>query len=135
MCRWTTPWPRISLRWLTRIADRIQSAWRGHAPGCRKRSRPPALASRGGDSRRLSRLTQRPPNGYSLIYPGRSAMGTAEHREPYESRGSRTDLRALGSEARICGLIGSITTRVCSPGDAATAEIPHLVERLTFASV
>ena len=33
---------------------------------------------------------------YSLI--GSYVMATAEHREPYESRGSRTDLGAPGSE-------------------------------------
>jgi len=30
---------------------------------------------------------------------GSSAMETAEHREPYESRGSRTDLGAPGGES------------------------------------
>jgi hypothetical protein len=38
---------------------------------------------------------------------GSSAMETAEHREPYESRGSRTDLGAPGGES--------------PPGDSTTA--------------
>src|SRR5712671_493129 len=40
---------------------------------------------------------------------GGSAMETAEHREPYESRGSRTDLGAPGGES--------------PPGDSTTASI------------
>src|SRR5882672_4341997 len=42
---------------------------------------------------------------------GGSAMETAEHREPYESRGSRTDLGAPGGAS--------------PPGDSTTAEILH----------
>src|ERR1700682_5548959 len=40
---------------------------------------------------------------------GSSAMETAEHREPYESRGSRTDLGAPGGES--------------PPGDSTTAAV------------
>src|SRR6516164_2822325 len=41
---------------------------------------------------------------------GSSAMETAEHREPYESRGSRTDLGAPGGES--------------PPGDSTSARVP-----------
>src|SRR6516165_8307680 len=44
---------------------------------------------------------------------GSSAMETAEHREPYESRGSRTDLGAPGGES--------------PPGDSTTAVHPYRV--------
>ena len=42
---------------------------------------------------RLRRVIQR------SLPTGSSAMETAEHREPYESRGSRTDLGAPGGES------------------------------------
>src|ERR1700720_1039002 len=42
---------------------------------------------------------------------GSSAMETAEHREPYESRGSRTDLGAPGGET--------------PPGDSTIAPVRH----------
>src|SRR6516164_8347711 len=41
---------------------------------------------------------------------GSSAMETAEHREPYESRGSRTDLGAPGGES--------------PPGDSTSRAVP-----------
>src|SRR6516162_6396248 len=41
---------------------------------------------------------------------GSSAMETAEHREPYESRGSRTDLGAPGGES--------------PPGDSTSGRVP-----------
>src|SRR6516162_1574964 len=44
---------------------------------------------------------------------GSSVMETAEHREPYESRGSRTDLGAPGGES--------------PPGDSTTAVHPYPV--------
>src|SRR5712672_4412285 len=42
---------------------------------------------------------------------GGSAMETAEHREPYESRGSRTDLGAPGGES--------------PPGDSTGRAVPN----------
>src|ERR1700736_6285270 len=42
---------------------------------------------------------------------GSSAMETAEHQEPYESRGSRTDLGAPGGES--------------PPGDSTSAAVPY----------
>src|SRR5580700_11494369 len=47
---------------------------------------------------------------------GSSAMETAEHREPYESRGSRTDLGAPGGES--------------PPGDSTWAAVRHNARRL-----
>src|SRR5215471_5017242 len=49
---------------------------------------------------------------------GSSVMETAEHREPYESRGSRTDLGAPGGESPL--------------GDSTTAEILRLSESVSF---
>src|ERR1700736_1524171 len=51
---------------------------------------------------------------------GSSAMETAEHREPYESRGSRTDLGAPGGES--------------PPGDSTNSAVPSTTEhsRSTF---
>src|ERR1700736_392041 len=51
---------------------------------------------------------------------GSSAMETAEHREPYESRGSRTDLGAPGGES--------------PPGDSTKSAVPSTTEhsRSTF---
>src|SRR4029077_16297299 len=51
---------------------------------------------------------------------GGSAMETAEHREPYESRGSRTDLGAPGGET--------------PPGDSTKPAVPSTTEhsRSTF---
>jgi hypothetical protein len=46
---------------------------------------------------------------------GSSAMETAEHREPYESRGSRTDLGAPGGES--------------PPGDSTIASVRSHDER------
>src|SRR6202011_2966124 len=45
---------------------------------------------------------------------GSSAMETAEHREPYESRGSRTDLGAPGGES--------------PPGDSTKSAVPSTTE-------
>src|SRR6266446_3917793 len=45
---------------------------------------------------------------------GSSAMETAEHREPYESRGSRTDLGAHGGES--------------PPGDSTKSAVPSTTE-------
>src|SRR5271154_2545305 len=52
---------------------------------------------------------------------GSSVMETAEHREPYESRGSRTDLGAPGGESPL----GDSTSRAVR---AAQAEGPLWVE-------
>src|SRR5712671_4870225 len=51
---------------------------------------------------------------------GSSAMETAEHREPYESRGSRTDLGAPGGQS--------------PPGDSTKSAVPSTTEhsRSTF---
>src|SRR6266446_3775737 len=51
---------------------------------------------------------------------GGSAMETAEHREPYESRGSRTDLGAPGGAS--------------PPGDSSKSAVPSTIEhsRSTF---
>ena len=45
---------------------------------------------------------------------GSSVMETAEHREPYESRGSRTDLGAPGGES--------------PPGDSTKSTVPLTTE-------
>src|SRR5580700_4565045 len=56
---------------------------------------------------------------------GSSAMETAEHREPYESRGSRTDLGAPGGESPP----GDSTRRAVL---AAKAERPLSVQSRDF---
>src|SRR5215472_11137323 len=58
------------------------------------------------------------PTQHSLLI-GRYVMATAEHREPCDSRGSRTVLGAPGGEI--------------PPGDSTTAEILRLLERVSFA--
>src|SRR6516225_8633330 len=57
------------------------------------------------------------PTQHSLLI-GRYVMATAEHREPCDSRGSRTVLGAPGGEI--------------PPGDSTTAEIPQLLASVSF---
>src|ERR1700747_1448484 len=56
---------------------------------------------------------------------GSSAMETAEHREPYESRGSRTDLGAPGGENPPGDSTRAVKPRVsiCSPNCPRVADI------------
>src|ERR1700741_1980656 len=69
---------------------------------------------------------------------GSSAMETAEHREPYESRGSRTDRGAPGGESPpgdstspSCG-VEPPTSVFLSPGlrQAECCHVTELVEKL-----
>src|ERR1700752_4225622 len=52
---------------------------------------------------------------------GSSVMETAEHREPYESRGSRTDLGAPGGESPPGDSTTGVFRRWKSPSDQARA--------------
>src|SRR5712692_7523813 len=56
---------------------------------------------------------------------GPYAMATAEHREPYESRGSRTVLGAHGGESPL----GDSTNRAEAPGSEASMMVLGIVEK------
>src|SRR6202022_969136 len=57
---------------------------------------------------------------------GSSAMETAEHREPYESRGSRTDLGAPGGESPLGDSpTGSILYRAEIGSSGGIADLPQ----------
>src|SRR6201987_4640121 len=69
---------------------------------------------------------------------GSSAMETAEHREPYESRGSRTDLGAPGGESPPADSTSSPIRRVVSDrlqsadsGHAKTMAPQDLLRRIS----